>query len=292
MSKLFDLLNCMVAKLKNCENKIKQSDWNQNDKTAPDFVKNRPFWAGDPEKTVLVEEIANEWTVAGPTSGLPLEPVDIVDGDTYIVAFDGVEYECIAYVPSIPKLPCIGNAVVGNVLDGESNGEPFFIITDGETFICVSEAGNHTVSVTHVNREIHKIDKKYLPKEAICDFPAYPYNYLDQHLFGGYGICSSEIRDAEEVEISASKWAEFFEIAQAVWLGYAYIPNYGITHAHEVDGYQSVGMVSNFIVSGCNPENDKAWVNVEHGESYIERHMESGVTTIRMEGFGRTILQE
>ena len=33
-----------------------QSDWNQNDSTQPDYVKNRPFYTGDPVETVLVEE--------------------------------------------------------------------------------------------------------------------------------------------------------------------------------------------------------------------------------------------
>lgn len=33
-----------------------QPDWNQNDETAKDHVKNRPFYTGDPVETVFVEE--------------------------------------------------------------------------------------------------------------------------------------------------------------------------------------------------------------------------------------------
>ena len=33
-----------------------QPDWNQNDATQPDYVKNRPFYTGNPVETVLVEE--------------------------------------------------------------------------------------------------------------------------------------------------------------------------------------------------------------------------------------------
>ena len=33
-----------------------QSDWNQNDDTQPDYVKNRPFYTGDRVEAVLVEE--------------------------------------------------------------------------------------------------------------------------------------------------------------------------------------------------------------------------------------------
>ena len=32
---------------------VVQSDWNQNDETQPDYVKNRPFYTGDPVETVL-----------------------------------------------------------------------------------------------------------------------------------------------------------------------------------------------------------------------------------------------
>lgn len=35
MSKLYDLLSAMCGK-------IKKPDWNQNDPTAPDYVKNKP----------------------------------------------------------------------------------------------------------------------------------------------------------------------------------------------------------------------------------------------------------
>ena len=42
-----------------------QSDWNQNDATKPDYVKNRPFYTGDPVETVLVEESTVSFAVAG-----------------------------------------------------------------------------------------------------------------------------------------------------------------------------------------------------------------------------------
>ena len=33
-----------------------QPDWSQNDSTAADYIKNRPFYTGAPVETVLVEE--------------------------------------------------------------------------------------------------------------------------------------------------------------------------------------------------------------------------------------------
>lgn len=32
-----------------------QPNWNQNDATQPDYVKNRPFYTGDPVETVIIE---------------------------------------------------------------------------------------------------------------------------------------------------------------------------------------------------------------------------------------------
>ena len=42
-----------------------QPDWNQNDETAPDYVKNRPFYTGDPVGTVMVEESTVSFATAG-----------------------------------------------------------------------------------------------------------------------------------------------------------------------------------------------------------------------------------
>ena len=42
-----------------------QPDWNQNDDTQPDYVKNRPFYIGDPVETVLFEESTVSFTDSG-----------------------------------------------------------------------------------------------------------------------------------------------------------------------------------------------------------------------------------
>ena len=47
-----------------------QSDWNQNDETAVDYVKNRPFYTGNPVETVLVEERTLSFTEVDPGAGL------------------------------------------------------------------------------------------------------------------------------------------------------------------------------------------------------------------------------
>lgn len=50
MSKLYNILNSLITRMKRAE---QQPDWNQNDETAPDYVKNRPFYTDDPVETVF-----------------------------------------------------------------------------------------------------------------------------------------------------------------------------------------------------------------------------------------------
>ena len=60
-----------------------QADWNQNDPSAPDYVKNRPFWTDDPVETVFFDGTIE--------SDADLE-FELTNGQEYTVVLDGVEY--------------------------------------------------------------------------------------------------------------------------------------------------------------------------------------------------------
>lgn len=67
-----------------------QSDWNQNDETQPDFVKNRPFYTGNPVETVLVEESTVTFEDDGGMYIGQLESAfSATVGETYKVSWDG-----------------------------------------------------------------------------------------------------------------------------------------------------------------------------------------------------------
>ena len=68
-----------------------QPDWNQNDATQPDYVKNRPFYTRDPVETVLVEEtsIAFEEGNGGFYVGGLASTFSPIVGETYKVSWDG-----------------------------------------------------------------------------------------------------------------------------------------------------------------------------------------------------------
>ena len=137
-------------------------DWNQNDSTAVDYVKNRPFYTGGPVETVLIEESTVAFTE---NSGLYIaqfpSTFEATVGETYKVSWDGTVYECVcAYYNGFNA---IGNLSITNA--GSDTGEPFVIgIEDGVgLFIYATNSSSHTFSISGMVAQVVKIDPKYLP---------------------------------------------------------------------------------------------------------------------------------
>ena len=139
-----------------------QSDWNQNDETAPDYVKNRPFYTGDPVETVLVEESTVSFAADGPVyMGQLPSTFEATVGETYKVSWDGTAYECTCVIVS--GLPAFGNLSIMGI--GSDTGEPFLMAVDNGQVIAIGTAdtsASHTVSISGLVPEVVKIDKKYL----------------------------------------------------------------------------------------------------------------------------------
>ena len=138
-------------------------DWNQNDETAPDYVKNRPFYTGDPVETVLVEESTVSFAE---NHGLYMaqfpSTFEATVGETYKVYWDGTAYECACV--NFNDQPAIGNlSIIGA---GSDTGEPFvMVILNGEGIAIVTPetSASHTVSISATAVVVVKIDEKYLP---------------------------------------------------------------------------------------------------------------------------------
>lgn len=151
--------------LEEASEKSIQPDWNQNDSTAADYVKNRPFYT-ETRKTVLVEES----TVSFPDyGGIHISEFqtafNATVGETYEVYWDGTIYEC----------PCkyfhernfIGNLSIAG--DAPDTGEPFLIDStmegtngDGITIYTLDTSDSHTFSISRFVSEVVKIDPKYI----------------------------------------------------------------------------------------------------------------------------------
>jgi hypothetical protein len=146
-----------------CEKSV-QPDWNQNDETSPDYVKNRPFYTST-EETVLLEESTVSFT--NPSAGfyyavIPTT-IELTSGETYKVYWDGTTYECVC--ESIMGYAVIGNPSIIGV--GADTGVPFVITPladDNGTEIYTKDASaSHTISISVFAGELVKIDTKYLP---------------------------------------------------------------------------------------------------------------------------------
>ena len=140
------------------------SDWNQNDSTAADYIKNRPFYTGDPVETVLVEERTVPFT--DNNHGLYIAQIQSnfapTVGETYKVSWDGTAYECTCV--DLGNLLIIGNLSLAG--EGSDTGEPFLINIVNGAGIAIATAdtsASHTFSISRFTQEVVKIDEKYLP---------------------------------------------------------------------------------------------------------------------------------
>ena len=140
-----------------------QSDWNQNDETAPDYIKNRPFYTGNPVETVLVEESTVSF-LSSENRGLYIGELEstfsATVGETYKVSWDGTAYECTCV--SLEG-PVIGNLSIAGA--GSDTGEPFLMMVRNGVGIIIGTAdtsASHTFSISGFAPEVVKIDKKYL----------------------------------------------------------------------------------------------------------------------------------
>lgn len=142
-----------------------RGDWNQNDPSADDYIKNRPFYTDETKKIVNVPEQKITIPSKRPyTAWLILpEPIEFIVGQTYEVKWDDKTYSCVAF--DLNGISAIGNRVLFDDGTGTDTGEPFIImISKAEGFgrVFAPEAiGTHTVEVT--TTKVVKLDKKYLP---------------------------------------------------------------------------------------------------------------------------------
>ena len=145
-------------------------DWNQNDETAPDYVKNRPFYTGDPVETVLLEETTATFADKGRFYEAEISADFLLEiGTTYKVSWDGTVYSCVCYEFS-------GTHVIGNqyiITATSDTGEPFIAgvnPNNGTLMIYTQDtSASHTISISEPAVPIIKIDEKYLPELSYMD---------------------------------------------------------------------------------------------------------------------------
>lgn len=151
------LYNALIQRMKKY-----RGNWEQNDPTADDYIKNRPFYTDDSKKIIIVPN--QQITFSDNNAILALsEIIEFIVGQSYEVKWDDVNYTCVAW--DLNGFAAIGNQ--GLLGSPTNTGEPFAINiskAEGMGVAISSTTGTHTVEVT--STKIVKIDKKYLPNFA------------------------------------------------------------------------------------------------------------------------------
>lgn len=159
------------------ENIDTAKDWDQNDSTAEDYIKNRTHWM-----EYELEELLTSVTVDIGEDGEGAYETDItlVEGEKYVVEFEDKSYICTAKTFTAPDGPetitYIGNSMMINGIN--LYDYPFILCTGNipgtEGMIIVAKVDistgelltstDVTFSLTHLAvKEVHKLDSRYIP---------------------------------------------------------------------------------------------------------------------------------
>lgn len=145
-------------------NKV-QPDWEQNDETAPDYVKNRPFYDGE----MLVEYFASRtYHISGTNMVMANPPSRQIEvAAIYDVTIDGATTRYIG-----TEAEQDGSTVVyfGDNISDVKNGTikgTYFIVENNVLYLMTSDDNligrRHTISIDEVVKKVEPIPKRYIP---------------------------------------------------------------------------------------------------------------------------------
>ena len=140
-------------------------DWNQNDSTASDYIKNRPFYTGEVVQTDIIPEqtytlsSAGSFTMYADESGS--YPYSLEDGKNYTVVYNGTTYELTSSTSG--GIPYVGD--IGPLL-GEEATVPFVIVAGNGLLQIADYNGSTEVTFKIIGdrADIIQIDLKYIPE--------------------------------------------------------------------------------------------------------------------------------
>lgn len=188
---------------------------------------------GYPTKAVGTATVMEEQVVEFASSGDGLPSVGSltttftpVEGQTYIVNWDGTEHECVCSIFNGSYL-VLGNLSIMGA--GDDTGEPFVYInlpSRGSEFETLDTASSHTIKVTTISTVYQTIDEKFLP------LPPRQVRNLDI-------TKSYSTKEVEEIHQSVKDGAAIYLTKGHVITGISYIPNDNFSYILP-DGQQEI----------------------------------------------------
>ena len=137
-----------------------QPDWNQNDSTKPDYVKNRPFY----EETETIPILESQQIDFSQSFRIP---TSIVKGNTYLITWDGTDYT----ITATDKEVIAGEIYIPYL----EQADGLFEIED--MTMRAADNGIHTVAISLVDSTTKTIDEKFIPNTIARD------NKVVKHIF-------------------------------------------------------------------------------------------------------------
>ena len=119
---------------------------------------------GYPKKTIgtvaVMAEQALEFALEeGTYVAHPNEAFEIVKGQTYIVTWDGADYECVCSV-YFSTILALGNKSIYGA--GDDTGEPFLYLSTG-AFATLETTASHTISIKTIAETATPMAEEFLP---------------------------------------------------------------------------------------------------------------------------------
>ena len=131
-----------------------QSDWNQNDEAKKDYIKGRTHYTYKERKTLYENNAISSSPIK-----INDNPFSLEVGKTYIVVFDGIEYEVICKSYN-ERFAYIGNLYFSTHKANLDSGEPFYI--DDRVIYVELGSGTHSILLTENVEAVHTLDPKYI----------------------------------------------------------------------------------------------------------------------------------
>lgn len=150
-------LTCIGVVVKKINSKyLYQPDWNETDSSKYEYILNKPF--GDMKAgTVISKGTVNCLIELRGQYAAPLLTISFIDGVSYSVTFDNVNY----------TIKAISNGSSTSLEIPEGSGDIYFKFIDNYFGMSIlsSTQGEHTYTITYAEDTVKKIDSKYLPDD-------------------------------------------------------------------------------------------------------------------------------
>lgn len=146
MNITFNQLKTFYSALKN---KMKgfRGNWNQNDPTADDYIKNRPFYS-EVKEYIIIDNLSSINYSNG-----EYPRCNFIPNQSYDIIWNGTLYKNVVCRFDDPY----------HFLGGSNSNYPFYIDDQGGNDLYVEGEGDWTLSILTTQELVHQINPKYVP---------------------------------------------------------------------------------------------------------------------------------